>query len=248
MSQIKRIGADQSHLKLLLEESGANLDAIAFGFGHVFDEISPLSKVSVIGELSINEWNNHLKPQIMAIDICVREWQLFDLRGNKNITRLLNSIPSNDFKMIVFNKETIKALKLESFQDALHVVDHSESIHSISQGNYSLVLADIPPSTELLKKVIYQVKPSRVYTLFHQQETHFFNTIPTRDHFKWFYAFLAKNKEFNLQLHAERLAKHRGWSKETIEFMSKVFFELEFVTINNGINRLRNIFEKTGSN
>ncbi|GAE43909.1 single-stranded-DNA-specific exonuclease RecJ [Mesobacillus boroniphilus JCM 21738] len=30
------------------------------------------------------------------------------------------------------------------------------------------------------------------------------------------------------------MAKHRGWTKETIDFMSQVFFELDFVKINNG--------------
>ena len=35
--------------------------------------------------------------------------------------------------------------------------------------------------------------------------------------------------------HGGQLAQHKGWSKETIEFMSKVFFELDFVTINNGL-------------
>ena len=28
---------------------------------------------------------------------------------------------------------------------------------------------------------------------------------------------------------------HKGWSKENIDFMTKVFFELEFVTIRNGL-------------
>ena len=31
------------------------------------------------------------------------------------------------------------------------------------------------------------------------------------------------------------IAKKRGWSQETILFMSKVFLDLDFVTINNGL-------------
>lgn len=31
------------------------------------------------------------------------------------------------------------------------------------------------------------------------------------------------------------MAKYRGWSKETIEFMSRVFLELGFVTIEDGL-------------
>lgn len=35
--------------------------------------------------------------------------------------------------------------------------------------------------------------------------------------------------------HGHLLAKQRGWTNETIEFMSQVFFELDFVKINNGL-------------
>jgi single-stranded-DNA-specific exonuclease len=101
--------------------------------------------------------------------------------------------------------------------------------------NKNLVLLDIPSSLELLDSLFTQGKPNRIYTVFLQEADHFFATIPTRDHFKWYYGFLLKKGSFKLKEQGEQLAKHKGWSKETIEFMSKVFFELEFVTIENGV-------------
>ncbi|MCA8867010.1 DHHA1 domain-containing protein, partial [Halomonas sp. SBBP1] len=50
ISTLRKIGADQSHLKLALEEEGTVIDGIGFGFGHLHDHISPSSKLSVIGE------------------------------------------------------------------------------------------------------------------------------------------------------------------------------------------------------
>ena len=38
-----------------------------------------------------------------------------------------------------------------------------------------------------------------------------------------------------MKTHGNALAKNRGWTRETIEFMSQVFFELDFVTINDGL-------------
>ncbi len=61
------------------------------------------------------------------------------------------------------------------------------------------------------------------------------HTIPTRDHFKWYYAFLAKKGPFDLKKYGDTLAKHRGWTRETVDFMSQVFFELDFVTMDNGL-------------
>jgi single-stranded-DNA-specific exonuclease len=240
LSQMKRIGQDQSHLKLLLKESGTSLDAIGFGFGHVFDEVSPLSKVSIVGELSINEWNNHRKPQVMLGDICVDDWQLFDWRGNKSFLKQIESISPKNRKIIVFNENSIEKMNLSSLQDFIYIINNQDDVEKISSHQDYLLFADVPPSLTLLKNIIDKTSPARVYTIFNQQESHFFNTIPTREHFKWFYGFLGKNKKFNVQSQSDRLAKHRGWSKEAIQFMLQVFFELEFVTINNGIITLTN--------
>ncbi len=240
LSQMKKIGQDQSHLKLMLEDSGITMDAIAFGFGHVFDEISPLSKISILGELSVNEWNNHRKPQVMVGDICINEWQLFDWRGNKGMIKQVESIPVKSRKIIVFNEDSLEQIKFTCEQETIYMIREQSDIRQIPFNNENLVLLDLPPSLSLLHDLVDYAKPDRIYTIFHQNETHFLNTIPTREHFKWFYGFLVKNKEFHYQSQAEKLAKHRGWSKETIQFMFKVFFELEFVTINNGVITLTN--------
>ncbi|MBM7660697.1 single-stranded-DNA-specific exonuclease [Bacillus mesophilus] len=243
LSQMKKIGQDQSHLKLLLEQSGTSLDAIAFGFGEAFDQISNLAKVSILGELSINEWNNFRKPQVMVNDILIEEWQLFDWRGHKTVNKQIESISPNKRKIIVFNEETIERLNLHNFHDhILRVQDQDQQ--EISGHQDYLVLADLPPSLSLLEQIITTTKPARIYTIFHQSETHFFNTIPTREHFKWFYGFLGQNKQFNYKTQGDQLAKHRGWSKETIQFMLKVFFELEFVTIDSGMVTLSNSPQK----
>ena len=63
------------------------------------------SKVSVIGELSINEWNNRKKPQIFLQDLSVSSWQLFDSRGSKKLIRIANEVPVEQTKWIVFQEQ-----------------------------------------------------------------------------------------------------------------------------------------------
>ncbi|HYK73686.1 MAG TPA: single-stranded-DNA-specific exonuclease RecJ, partial [Pseudoneobacillus sp.] len=58
IANIRKIGSEQNHLKMTIEQNGIQLDGIGFGLGKIFEEISPTSTISVIGELSINEWNN----------------------------------------------------------------------------------------------------------------------------------------------------------------------------------------------
>ncbi|MDC7285980.1 hypothetical protein NXH56_08465, partial [Bifidobacterium thermophilum] len=39
VSMLRKIGADQSHLKVTIEQDGSALDGIGFGFGVLYDEI-----------------------------------------------------------------------------------------------------------------------------------------------------------------------------------------------------------------
>jgi len=233
ISTLRKIGADQSHLKLALEEEGTVIDGIGFGFGHLHDHISPSSKLSVIGELSINEWNNIRKPQIFLRDVAVKSWQLFDFRGLKRLEKLPEMIPGDHIKWVLFNAD-LKNKFSPIIGDSLELVTTDEQAEQLNLDHSYVVLLDLPPSKEILEKLFSGKNPGRVYVHFYKESSDFFTTLPTREHFKWFYAFLAKKGPFDLKRYGDDLAKHRGWTKETIDFMSKVFFELDFVKINNG--------------
>lgn len=240
LNSIRRIGSNQNHLKMIVEDNGVTLDSIAFGFGELYDHISPISKVSMLGELSINEWNNFRKPQLMLQDMEISEWQLFDIRGTKNIKKVIKSIPAEKCKLVVFNKETLDKLELQEFNNL--IINASDMMGNDEYDFHEsyVVLVDLPRRRESLQALFKNSFPSRIYTFFYNDQNHFFSTIPTREHFKWYYTFLSQKGSFDMNRHAENLAKHRGWSKETIDFMSKVFFELEFVKIDKGFISLSN--------
>ncbi|MGF6948287.1 single-stranded-DNA-specific exonuclease [Neobacillus sp. B4I6] len=233
ITNIRKIGSEQNHLKVLVNDSGANLDGVGFGLGPLVDHISPASKISLIGELSVNEWNNIRKPQIFIHDIAVESWQLFDYRGQKRINSLSNAVPADNRKFIIFNQEHLEKINPNIIDETIFIKD-VEDAKSFDGNKANIVLVDFPSSKEILKVLFKGKQPARIYAYFYKESSDFFSTVPTRDHFKWFYAFLLKKGPIDLKRHGGDLAKHRGWSQETINFMSKVFSDLDFVTINNG--------------
>ncbi|EIJ78999.1 single-stranded-DNA-specific exonuclease RecJ [Bacillus methanolicus PB1] len=243
IAAIRKIGSDQSHLKITLENDGALLDGVGFGMGHLYEHISPFSKLSVIGELAINEWNNIRKPQVLLQDLAVESWQLFDFRGLKRFDKIAEFVPQENRKWIVFNEENVSKFKGMPV-DEIHLITSYEEAIKMDVDGLNLVLADLPLSRKILEYLLASKKPARIYAQFYKEDSDFFSTMPTRDHFKWFYAFLAKKGPFDLKRHGDDLAKYRGWTKETIEFMSQVFFELNFVTINNGFITLEKNINK----
>ena len=79
---------------------------------------SPVAKVSVIGEASINEWNNFKKPQLMVQDIAVEAWQLFDWRSMRNAEANLAELPKRKITMVYFSEEVLNKFSLESYKES----------------------------------------------------------------------------------------------------------------------------------
>lgn len=244
ISNYRKIGSEQNHLKITLEKNGFLLDTIGFGLGSLYDEVSPTSSISVIGELSINEWNNIQKPQLFLQDIAVDKWQLFDWRGNNRAGQLFKNLILTDTKFVVFNQENIDIFSKWLTQDSITFISNVMDARMLDLNEKNVVLLDFPPSKDIVNQLLFGKKPGRIYPHFYKKDSAFFNTMPTREHFKWYYAFLAKKAPFDLKRFGDDLAKHRGWSKETIDFMSQVFFELNFATINNGLISLEKITPK----
>lgn len=239
ISQLRQIGADNKHLKVVLEKEGSILDGVGFGMGDYFHQVSPLASVSVLGELAINEWNNVRKPQIFLRDMKIEEWQLFDFRGVKQWNKWIPFIPKNESLFIVFQHQTLEKLALDSLQfDIVEMKDETQCLE-LQIDDRNIVLLDLPTSMTKLEMLIKDKKPSRIYCHFFHEQDHYFSTIPTREHFKWFYGFLIKQKTFNVMRQGDQLAAFKGWSRKTIDFMSQVFFDLEFVTIEDGLISLK---------
>ncbi|OBZ12468.1 single-stranded-DNA-specific exonuclease RecJ [Bacillus sp. FJAT-26390] len=65
----RTIGKESKHLKLSLGGGRRMLDGIGFSMGMLAEKLKPGSKIDVIGELSVNEWNGQRKPQLQLHDV-----------------------------------------------------------------------------------------------------------------------------------------------------------------------------------
>lgn len=100
----KKVGADDKHLKVDICDGNLHLDGIGFYLGAIADQVTPLARVSLIGEPGINEWNGIRKLQMVIKDVSVDEWQLFDYRGNRQVLNWLEKIPDENRLLVFFNR------------------------------------------------------------------------------------------------------------------------------------------------
>lgn len=233
--EIRQIGSNSSHLKIHFQKGDKQLDAVGFGMGDLFPHLSSRAPISVVGELDINEWNGHKKMQVVLKDLKVDQWQLFDYRGVKHLSRMLDGLENEDIYALIF--ESVPP-GLDWVEECFPVKDASEFI-AMSGHVYDwpdgLLLLDLPSSLNELSQVFRHVKPKKIFACFQSTGQHFFSRLPDRNDFKWLYAFLLKKKRVPIPEGLQQIRRIKGWTTDWIEFMIKVFLELEFVTMDDGV-------------
>lgn len=165
ISSIRKIGSEHNHLKMIVQENGETLDGVGFGLGTLADEISPAAKISLIGELSINEWNNLRKPQIMIQDLAVHSWQLFDFRGQWRTKKIEQAVPSENRKVIIFHKDYFEKIKANPSLEAILIQNETEA-RAFDCRLANLVLFDLPPSKDMIVQLLKGKQPARIYAYF----------------------------------------------------------------------------------
>ncbi len=220
IAAMRKIGAAENHIKMELTDGYEKLDSVGFHKGHLHDELTYGIKVSFIGDLQINEWQGRKKPQFMIEDVQTTEWQLFDIRGIRQTSRWLNTVPKEEATFIAFRPETVTYYQSLLGVPILFV---EATLANVSQTSY-IVLLDLPQNVQLLENVLQKTAPSRIYAHFYMPDSQYFNGMPTREQFAWYYKFLKNRPAFPLNMHLPDLAKHTGWPLEALKFMTQVFF------------------------
>ncbi|MDD1502229.1 single-stranded-DNA-specific exonuclease RecJ [Lysinibacillus sp. CNPSo 3705] len=231
ISSMRKIGAAENHIKMELTDGYEKLDSVGFNKGHLHDELTYGIKVSFTGDLQINEWQGRKKAQFMIEDVQTTEWQLFDIRGIRQTSRWLNTVPKEEATFIAFRSETVTY-----YQSLIGVpiLTVDPTLSNVEQSNY-IVLLDLPQNVQMLESVLRKTAPSRIYAHFYMPDSQYFNGLPTREQFSWYYKFLKNRPAFPLNMHLAELAKHTGWPLDALKFMTQVFFELDFVKMESGL-------------
>lgn len=228
---MRKIGAQENHLKAELTDGILAVDAIGFSKGLLFNEISYGVKASIVGDLQVNEWQGNKKPQFMIQDVQINEWQLFDMRGKSQVANWLAKVNIEDTSFIAFREETIRLYE-HNIPVPIIAFQKEQQLPNLKG---SICILDLPENVTFLENLL-QAKPfERIYAHLYVQNSQYFNGMPTREHFGWYYSFLKKRQTFNLKQHIQQLSEHIGLNIDVINFMSKVFLELGFVTIENGV-------------
>ncbi|QIL46467.1 single-stranded-DNA-specific exonuclease RecJ [Vagococcus coleopterorum] len=230
--QVKQIGADKNHLKFQVADTGGNLDCLAFNLGTEYDELATAEKVSVVGQLSINEWNGNQKPQVMINDFKIPGLQLLDKRGQKIKLDQHNS----ETTLFIYSDEKL-------FEKASEKTEHNVLIgNAIPKGGWTdIVLVDCPVEKAELKEMLLQLEPKKIFVYLTSKDEAYLNGMPSREQFGLLFKFIANQKNVDVRHKLPAISQYLKIKPQVLIFMIQVFSDLGFVTIENGLmNKVEN--------
>lgn len=227
--QVRQLGNMNKHLKFQFMENSVQVEGIAFGMGAIYQDVTPNTLISVVGELDINEWNGMKKLQMVINDMKIDQWQLFDHRGKKNVDIISYMVPGKRH-VVLRNKNTEE----DYFPAFVEQITYGSDPHLLKEVDVLYVL-DLPIDEEQLINIVKAVRPTNIHVCFYVEHSVYMSSFPTREDFKWYYAYIWKKRSIDLKKELNWIMDAKGWTKDTILFMSKVFLELDFVKIDNGI-------------
>lgn len=244
LREARRMGKEQNHLKLVVEQGEQAVDAIAFKFGSAIDEIASRSELRLVGEWQINEWNGVRKPQFVIKDVAVPHLQLFDWRGEK---RPLQRWFQNEQRIahtavIFFDKKNVPAQMWETNkgeQASIFICDADGRLEKITdpypQSNPKLrylLLLDLPKRLSSLQKLLStHTDVERIYCCFGENQAKLPGPlmVPTREQFAQVYRAIHQQKQPLDAQQVACLSKQSGMPPSSVQFIVDVFFDLGFI-------------------
>lgn len=250
----RKMGKEGKHLKLVLRQGGAKIEAVAFGRGDLADLLDEGMTLDILGEVSVNEWNGARKPQLMLQDMQITGPQVFDLRDSKEpwgeIQRVYDRISPHmrlDPRHIaaVFDPDIESSPKMQLNDCTLWVYDKKAGILAYNQAAKSygtdqittLFMLHVPESADQLDALLASFKNlSNVFLLHSGRKKAEQLTIPDREQFKLLYVLLMRlaAEPIREQEALARLSQQSSSSLRMVTMMMDVFEELSFIERRDG--------------
>jgi single-stranded-DNA-specific exonuclease len=258
--EVRVMGKERQHLKLVVSGDGEHahaLDALLFKRGELVSEISETSRIELLGELSVNEWNGRRRPQIIVQDLQVAEMQVFDWRGGSPDDRLAAwlKIPGGRKRAaVVFAAEHKRAaeavMRREGIAAPLWTVSR-DGVPTPLPGSESgagddwssvadLFLYSLPDELRKLGALIRRGSGlERIYAVLAPPSERGVTAVPSRESFKRAYAALLKIGSWRADDRSFRtnLSRHLGLHESAVRMIVEVFLELGFLNAADGMIR-----------
>ena len=239
VQNVKKIGAEQKHLKFMFQDDKKQLDVIGFNQGPLAEFLTTGQPVSAIGELGINTWRDISKPQFQLKDIKVDSIQYFDRRSSK-----FNpiSLEKKNSVYLFFNEAFFEKVANNLDDSSVAVLlESADDIPPFSEQYKHLVILDCPTNQHYLSQFLSQHRFQNYYIYAYPVNLVVGEGMASQAQFGVAYKYFHQRQNMDVRNKLNPLADYLKIDKKLLIFIISVFLEAKFVTIEDGIlNPIKN--------
>lgn len=231
LKKARTVGAEDVHLKLLIEQDQQVLDIIAFRFGSEKRALIIDEPIDVAGTLEINEWQGTRSPQMLLTDLAVKPPLAYDERKMQ--------LNPSDFKneqatYIVYNERLARALRKHFPNLTIQWFDSEKTAEQWTTEK-PLIFVDCPYSLDIFQQTL-KGNENRAFTFyFYKKKERYLAGLPTRAEIAKVYKFIALHQNIPVHDGGKKLAYYAQVAPERIFDILQMFLEAKFVTIKDGV-------------
>lgn len=237
VAETRTMGKESQHLKIMLKQNRATIDAVAFHKGALSERIASQVKVEVLGELSINEWNGSRKPQLMLQDIRIADRQLFDYRycsdPVQTVVQLARKLNETGQGEAIWST-SLQEAGVHAAEPYVHCIERQSADNTSSQERVKDVIISTVPESEEAFMVLAKRYPrmERLYIVLPKEPPSGRLRAPSRQMIIPVFAHL---RELGSWQDEERsllaISKRTGMSLRELRILMNVFADLAFVQV-----------------
>ncbi|GGN97463.1 single-stranded-DNA-specific exonuclease RecJ [Saccharibacillus kuerlensis] len=255
LQRVLTMGKTNTHLKLVVEQDGCAVEAVAFGKGALAEYLQEGDRLDLLAEPGINEWRGSRKPQLMVRDLALPGLQVFDRRSPsasadsievfcKRAGNVLACGP--DQIAAVVQKRTLKVLQKTLAQLPVWLYDEYSGIqgtesghtHADPAGTRTLFVLDLPDTAAQLDRLLAEFSALENVVLMYSADNLSAGRLsdPNRERLKTIYVELrhAAAEAVDEEQLVSRLCRSSGCSPRMIRMTLDVFEELNFILRTEG--------------
>ena len=230
LNQVRLIGTNSQHAKLVLGQDGQELNAIGFDFADRMRDRQVGDSLTAVGHLDLNKWQNRVSPQLLLSDIGVSGAAWYDWRASGQQGRLWQL----DQVIYVCQREAVKAQVSSRLQPGSALMTYQE-VQGANLTHYQgLVLLEPPKQMLDFDQLVLAKDWQAFYLVLYAQESKYLAGLPQRADFAKLYRWLVSQEPFDLRARLAEISQGLAINPVQLKLMFHVFYEAGFVSIEEG--------------
>lgn len=229
VNDVFQMGKNRQHLRFRMYGQHSKVNVVAFKQGSIASTLKKMPyEVNVVGSLGLNVWHHHKTYQIVAKDILVRGIHIIDQRC-RTLTLRMFHVPT---VYLFFHSRLAEVMSRYVAHGATIKLAKNLSPHDQFD---NIILVDCPDNIHQFVNLMKNLRTNQLMLYLYRKHPAFRYGMPNRLQYIKLFKFVCQHRNVDVRHQSKLLAVYLRIPYNLLIFMIKVFYELHFISLKDGI-------------